>query len=71
MYDDITDYVNNNTEATVALYTSFFMPKMEAGLGGVPADCVDTPGDGDPLNDCATNVAKYMKNGFSVIPPAP
>ena len=71
LYDDITDYVNNNTEATVALYTSFFMPKMEAGLGGVPADCVDTPGDGNPLNDCATNVAKYMKNGFSIIPPAP
>ena len=71
LYDGIVDYVTNMPEGTVIFYTEFLMPKMEAGTGGNPTDCVDTPGDGDPLNDCATNVTKYMKNGFSVIPPAP
>ena len=70
LYDDITDFINAQTEANIAIYTSIAMPTVEAGEGGMPADCVDSPGDGDPLNDCATNVAKYMKNGFSVIPPA-
>ena len=70
LYDDITDFVNGQTEANVAFLTSITMPAPEAGTGGMPNDCVDTPGDGNALNDCATNVAKYMKNGFSTIPPA-
>lgn len=70
LYDDITDFVNGNLEATVVFYTSIVMPTEEAGTGGMPNDCVDTPGDGNPLNDCATNVTKYMQNGFSTIPPA-
>jgi len=68
LYDGITDFLNDNIEATVIFYTEILMPSPEAGLGGMPSDCVDTPGDGNPLNDCATNVTKYMKNGFSIIP---
>ena len=68
LYDGITDYLVNG-EATVIFYTELLMPRPEAGLGGMPSDCMDTPGDGNPLNDCATNVTKYMLNGFSIIPP--
>ncbi|NNC68062.1 MAG: hypothetical protein HKN83_08525 [Gammaproteobacteria bacterium] len=67
LYDDITDFVNGQTEANVAFLTSLTMPAPEAGTGGMPNDCVDV-NDGNPLTNCATNVAKYMKNGFSIIP---
>ena len=68
LYDGITDFLAAQTEANVAFYTSLTMPSPEGGLGGMPNDCVDV-NDGNPLTNCATNVAKYMKNGFSTIPP--
>ena len=46
-------------ESTVSI------PKVEGGQGGMPSDCVDVA-DGNFLTDCATNVAKYMENGYSV-----
>lgn len=69
LYDGITDFLAAQAEATVILYTGIAMPKQEGGLGGIPSDCVDV-NDGDPLTNCATNVTKYMLNGFSTIPPA-
>jgi mono/diheme cytochrome c family protein len=69
LYDDITDFVNAQNEFNVAFITSITMPAPEAGEGGMPSDCVDVA-DGNDLTNCATNVAKYMKNGFSTIPPA-
>ena len=67
LYDSIAAYGDNNqNDALVAQYIGFLMPRPEAGTGGMPSDCVDTPGDGNALNDCATNVALYMKNGYKV-----
>ncbi len=49
----------------ITFYLQLVMPTEENNVGGMPSDCVDVA-DGNFLTDCATNVAKYMENGFQV-----
>ncbi len=51
--------------ANIVFYLQLIMPTEENGIGGMPSDCVDVA-DGNILTNCATNVAKYMENGYQV-----
>ena len=62
--DSVTPYLDVNDLATTTGYVMFVMPKFVDYGGGV----MGGGNAGDCVGACATAVAKYMKNGFSVFP---